>query len=73
MVARRAYVPSTSESKDSGGRGWVVAEKGGGWVKGSKNRMKRERRPDQTQEIKSRNKRGKKVTLSGLWVMYNKA
>lgn len=48
LFVGRAYVPSTSESKDRGGRGWVVGEKGG---RMGVDRMKRERRPDQTQVI----------------------
>lgn len=41
-VARRAYVPSTSESKESGGRGGGARGEDG-WVKGRKDRMKKER------------------------------
>lgn len=54
FVAGRAYVPSTSESKDRGERGWVVGEKGG---RMGVDRMKRERRPDQTQAIRAGVKR----------------
>lgn len=59
---RRAYVPSTSESKRQwrkkrmgGRRGRGVGR--GGWVKGRKDRMKRERRPDQTQAVRAGTKR----------------
>lgn len=43
-------------------------EKGGGWVKGRKDRMKRERRPDQTQGSESEYKKGSKSTRSGDWM-----
>lgn len=61
LVARRAYVPSTSESKESGGTG-VVAEKGGAWVKGRKDRMKRKKKQDQTRAIRA-DLKGKKGNM----------
>lgn len=46
-AGRRAYVPSTSESKGSGGRKWVVGKKGGvegedKWVKGGERERERQ-------------------------------
>lgn len=41
----------------------MVGEKGGGWAKGRKDRMKRERRPDQTQAVRAGIKREKLDTF----------
>lgn len=48
FVARGAYVPSTSESKRQRRRRMMGGGRGG-WAKGRKDRMKRERMLDQTQ------------------------